>query len=148
MYTKLARNIYPHTRPVCVPVKGINLNIFKCGCTIYQLFIFKLDAAHIINFTRTKFTILLSGEEKRKRLSDYGTYAIIPCKESQKAEAAYPPSSEGLFSLQTKERGEQPCMLHTLILFSPVSSWSPLLVCVTRSSGVENSRQLLPIVDG
>ena len=106
MYTKLARNIYPHTRPVCVPVKGINLNIFKCGCTIYQLFIFKLDAAHIINFTRTKFTILLSDEEKRKRLSDYGTYAIIPCKESQKAEAAYPPLSEGLNPPDGRKEGD------------------------------------------
>jgi hypothetical protein len=48
----------------------------------------------------------LSGEEKRKRLSDYGTYAIIPCKESQKAEAAYPPLSEGLNPPDGRKEGD------------------------------------------
>ena len=83
----------------------------------------------------------------RSLLSNKEKYATILDKESQRAKGGLP-SLHGGATLRTKERRDCQCMLHMRVYSNFVSSLSPSWDCATQSSGVKNSRQLLPVVDG
>ena len=108
-----------------------------------SVIVFKSTSWNLSIFTN--FAISLS-VEMEQMLSNIGNCDTIQIRKVREQKAAYPPLRRGKPS--RRKKGGQCRWLHMLIYFSFVFSLLPLLAFVIRSSREENSRQLLPIVDG